>query len=130
MSWSIGYDSNWKRDIGYSVPAYCDFPGCGKEIDRGLSRVCGGEPYGGERGCGLYFCTDHLLMANARVGGETRWIQLCSRCAPRIKKPFKPTPDHPEWIHHKLTDESWQKWRDENPEEVQRLTLTEPVSTS
>lgn len=54
MGWSIGYDSKWKRDIGYGVPAWCDHPGCIEEIYRGLSHVCGGEPYGGERGCGLY----------------------------------------------------------------------------
>ena len=56
MSWSIGFDSNWNRDIGYGVPAYCDNPKCNKEIDRGLSYVCGGEAFGGEKGCGLYFC--------------------------------------------------------------------------
>ena len=50
MGWSIGYDSNWDRDIGYGVPAYCDHPDCNEEIDRGLSYVCGGEPYGGDRG--------------------------------------------------------------------------------
>jgi hypothetical protein len=48
MGWSIGYDSKWKRDIGYGVPAPCDLPGCDKEIDRGLAFVCGTEPYGGE----------------------------------------------------------------------------------
>src|SRR4051812_7048849 len=26
MGWSIGYDSNWQRDIGYGVPAFCDHP--------------------------------------------------------------------------------------------------------
>jgi hypothetical protein len=46
MSWAIGYDGRWKRDIGYGVPAYCDHPGCNEEIDRGLAHVCGGEPYG------------------------------------------------------------------------------------
>ena len=110
MGWSIGYDDNWERDIGYGVPAYCDHPDCNEEIDRGLSYVCGEEPYGGERGCGLYFCSKHL-----RYGCGT---ELCERCYPRIKKPFKPKPDHPEWIHWKLTDESWKQWRDENPEKV------------
>ena len=28
MGWSIGYDTNWKRDIGYGVPAKCDHPRC------------------------------------------------------------------------------------------------------
>jgi hypothetical protein len=44
MGWSIGYDENWKRDIGYGVPAVCDHPKCNKIINRGLSYVCGGEP--------------------------------------------------------------------------------------
>jgi hypothetical protein len=52
MGWSIGFDTTWNRDIGYGVPAICDRPGCGEAIDRGLSFVCGGEPYGGEKGCG------------------------------------------------------------------------------
>ncbi len=30
MGWSIGYDYNWKRDIGYSVPCECDNPKCKK----------------------------------------------------------------------------------------------------
>jgi len=76
MSWSIGYDSNWKRDIGYGVPATCDFPGCGKSIDRGLSCVCGGEPYGGERGRGLYFCGDHLQFVDR---SRLHASQLCPR---------------------------------------------------
>ena len=28
MGWAIGYDSNWGRDIGYGVIAYCDHPDC------------------------------------------------------------------------------------------------------
>ncbi len=44
MSWAVGFDETWQRDIGYGVPAYCDHPGCMAEIDRGLSYVCGGEP--------------------------------------------------------------------------------------
>lgn len=72
MSWAIGYDDKWKRDIGYGVPAYCDYPGCRVEIDRGLSYVCGGEPYGGDHGCGLYFCSKHLFMGD--------FSQCCERC--------------------------------------------------
>lgn len=113
MGWSIGYDSTWKRDIGYGVPAFCDHPGCKEEINRGLGCVCGGEPYGGERGCGLYFCGEHLIS-------HAKLPQLCARCDTR-RKPFDPTPDHPKWIKHKLTDESWQQWRSENTDEVARL---------
>jgi hypothetical protein len=117
MGWSIGFDSNWNRDIGYGVPATCDHPGCNKEIDRGLSYVCGGEPFGGEHGCGLYFCIDHLVFA----GEARRSVLLCNRCR-YGKKPYIPKPDTQDWINWKLTDESWQQWRDENPEEVARLT--------
>jgi len=28
MSWSLGYDERWQRDVGYGVPAFCDAPGC------------------------------------------------------------------------------------------------------
>ncbi|WP_420994081.1 hypothetical protein ACKI2N_001805 [Cupriavidus sp. 30B13] len=110
MSWSIGYDNNWNRDIGYSVPAVCDHPGCSAEIHRGLSYVCGGEPYGGEHGCGLYFCAAHLWITARRP-------QRCERCS-KHRKPFLAKPDCQEWIEWKLTDESWQRWREENPETV------------
>jgi hypothetical protein len=108
MGWSIGYDENWQRDIGYGVPATCDHPGCGAKIDRGLDYVCGSEPYGGECGCGLYFCTKHLEW-----GSERRPVQLCQRCK-HGKKPFAPTPDRLEWSRHKATDPSWAEWRREN----------------
>ena len=122
MGWSIGYDSDWNRDIGYGVPAYCDHPDCNEEIDRGLAFVCGGDPYGGDRGCGLYFCSKHLKYHRVVVSnGEKEIKQLCERCAPRRKKPFKAKPDRPEWIHHKLVDESWGEWRKENSKWVEQL---------
>lgn len=94
MGWSVGYDTKWNRDIGYGVPAFCDEPGCDTRIDRGLAYVCcDGEPYGGDDGCGLYFCGKHLKVTCDHEG-------------------YKPKPDHPEWIHHKMTDESWAEWRD------------------
>jgi hypothetical protein len=111
MGWSIGYDTTWKRDIGYGVPATCDHPGCGAEIDRGLSYVCGGEPYGGDKGCGLYFCERH----------QQGRYQRCMRCAKYRTNKFTPTPDVAEWINHKLTDESWARWRAESPKEVAEL---------
>lgn len=107
MGWSIGYDENWKRDVGYGVPSHCDHLGCDGYIDRGISFVCGGEPFGGERGCGLYFCENHLHGPK----------QLCERCLKR-RKPFAAKPDHAEWVEFKLADESWQVWRGKNPEEV------------
>jgi hypothetical protein len=113
MGWSIGFDSNWNRDIGYGVPATCDHPNCTSTIDRGLAYVCGGEPYGGERGCGLYFCGRHMTCS---AFGP----QLCDRCATR-RKPFDAKPDHADWISWKLTDESWKEWRDDNQAVVEQL---------
>lgn len=114
MGWAIGYDDHWQRDIGYGVPAYCDHPGCKTEIDRGLGYVCGGAPEGGERGCGLFFCSAH------QVGDE----QTCACCAPKKRrKSFTPSADHPEWISFKLSDESWQQWRDANLGTVAAMTL-------
>lgn len=101
MGWAVGFDEHWQRDIGYGVPATCDYPGCGARIDRGLSYVCGGEPYGGDNGCGLYFCDKHIYC-----NGKP----LCERCDVG-KEPFEPTPDVAEWIEHKATDPSWAEWR-------------------
>ena len=116
MGWSIGFDRQWNRDIGYGVPAYCDHPKCGAEIDRGLAHVCGGEPYGGEHGCGLYFCAAHLFMP---WGPRIRvWNQRCHRCI-NGRPPYRRlSAEHPTWIAHKLTDESWAEWRAEHPEWV------------
>jgi hypothetical protein len=107
MGWSVGYDDTRDRDIGYGVPAICDHPKCNARIDRGLAYVCcNQEPYGGD-GCGLFFCYEH-------VDFEHR----CPRCRNR-KPPYQQwKPDVRELIQHKLTDESWGKWREENPSEV------------
>lgn len=104
MGWSIGYDLRWNRDIGYGVPATCDQPGCGARIDRGLAHVCGGAPYGGGAGCGLYFC-------EADLSHDLYGVQLCDRCERGILTPHTPTPDVEEWIKHKATDPSWAAWR-------------------
>lgn len=119
MGWSIGYDTTWKRDIGYGVPAWCDHPGCQVQIDRGLSHVCcQQQPYGGDEGCGLYFCSSHQS-----------WDGRCERCQPEednreLLPPFDAKPDHPAWLRHKLTDPSWTLWRQENPEEVVAMHLS------
>ena len=109
MGWAVGTNDN-DRDIGYGVPSICDHPTCKEEIDRGVSYACGYMHDGGERGCGLYFCSNHLSY-----GCDT---QLCERCYPRIKSPFKEKPDTQDWLNWKLTDESWEDWRKENPDKV------------
>lgn len=114
MGWAVGFDSRWNRDIGYGVPAACDRPGCATPIDRGLEYVCGSYPRGGERGCGLYFCPEHL---SARRKDGDGCVHICGRCD-KNRPPYEPTPDVREWIEWKLADDSWQPWRDENPEAV------------
>lgn len=107
MSWAVGEFQG--RDIGYGVPAICDHPDCNDKIDRGLGYVCAWEEvWGGEDGCGLFFCLIH--------GGGSQ----CERCEAG-RPPFDPKPDTAEWITHKLTHRSWQQWRDENPGIVDEL---------
>lgn len=120
MSWAIGYDNRWNRDIGYGVPAYCDHPGCTEEIDRGLAWVCcGSEPYGGENGCGRYFCANHRAFTYVDLNdNETDDADILT-CAHEDEDHI--SADHPEWVAHKLTDPSWQSWREEYPEVVQQL---------
>lgn len=138
MGWSLGEHDG--RDIGYGVPAFCDHPGCGAEIDRGLAYVCGGEPYGGEEGCGLFFCSAHLGYTDSdEINDKLSGGGVCERCGDFLErmhcwekrgsrgkvpafKPFNPTPDHPLWIRHKLKDPSWAEWRAENPGLVEELT--------
>jgi len=110
MGWSLGFDTNWKRDVGYGVPALCDHPDCSEEIDRGLGYICGGEVGGGGHGCGLFFCGAH------RAGRH----ETCERCDAG-RGAYAAKPDITEWIEHKLTDESWQAWRDRSPGEVAQL---------
>lgn len=104
MGWSLGFDHSWNRDIGYSVTAYCDHPDCNIEIDRGLSYVCGGDPYGGDFGCGLFFCDEHLQHVITLTGENNEKLevgcQLCERCAEN-QDPFEAKQDHPEWIREK-----------------------------
>lgn len=115
MGWSHGFDSNWNRDIGYGVPAICDHPRCKKPIDRGLAYVCGGEPEGGEHGCGLFFCGEHMAYGPH--------AQNCPRCL-AYKPPYKhPKPDTTEWMRWKLAHKSWQEWRVDNQEEVAAMYL-------
>ena len=110
MGWSIGFDEKWERSIGYGVPAWCDHPECREKIDRGLAYVCGGEPYGGEHGCGLFFCGEHMH-------GTDDCMQVCERCRDHAE-PFDKKPEHPEWMRHVLAHDSWHQWRVRHPKTV------------
>lgn len=104
------------RFCGYGVPSYCEQPGCNEEIDRGMAFCCGGEP-DAEHGCGLYFCTKHLHYHDFKDG---ECAEVCKRCH-TYKSPYKKKPEHPRWVKHLLTDESWEEWRKENPDKVTNL---------
>ena len=113
----MGYEiyKNGNRWAGYGVPAICEHPDCDKEIDRGFAYACGGKPFS-EIGCDMYFCEDHLFF-------NEDGIQLCKRCLEE-KESFPYKPETKEWINYLLTDDSWEEWRKDNPEEVNSLTLT------
>jgi hypothetical protein len=113
MGWEIGYDNKYKRDIGYGVPAICDHPDCNEEIDRGLGYVCGEDAYGGDEGCGLFFCSGHSYT-------NDNGVRVCERCL-NNKEEFEPKPDIDKWMHWKLDNESWKNWRIENPKEVEKI---------
>lgn len=114
MGWSVGFDAHWNRCVGYGVTAYCDAPGCRAEIDRGLAYVCGGYLYGGEHGCGLFFCDEHRRGYRAGAGEA-----VCRRCA-AYRPPYKRVSiEHPAWLAHLLGDPSWAGWRAEHPESVE-----------
>lgn len=104
---------------GYGVPAICEHPNCNKEIDRGVSYACGGEPFS-QRGCDMYFCEEHLFYKKVNEDGERVFKPLCERCCDR-RKSFPYKPETKEWIDHILTDESWEEWRKNNPDEVKQL---------
>lgn len=116
-----------ERWAGYGVPAECDWPDCTEMIDRGMGFKCedhggyvlmlDGEPISYSRfedepdaeeewtqtpGCGLYFCEQHREDTTAHIA-------------------FRAKPDHPTWVNHMLTDESWADWRNDNPEKVAEL---------
>ena len=113
MGWAVGYDTNWQRDIGYGVPAKCDHPDCDEDISRGLAHVCGGEPYGGDHSCGLFFCDQHLYWHRLDHAGEEIIAFCCERCV-EGKEAFDPKPDTEEWTNHKMTCPTWAAWREEN----------------
>lgn len=121
MSWSVGEHAG--RDIGYGVPAICDHPDCTEAIDRGLGYVCGGAAYGGDYGCGRFFCEAHHLYTYLGDGEEDDdssyefYAEVCERCA-RDEPPFDPSPDTVEWLRWKLTDDSWAEWRHLHPDKV------------
>jgi hypothetical protein len=125
MGYSVySHNGRW---AGYGVPAICDEPSCSAAIDRGLAYACGGGPSEDVPNCGLFFCGDHLNYVECDDESGERQGFVCARCA-ASDPPFEPKPDTVEWVNHMLTDDSWQQWRGENPEQVSAMhKLTEKV---
>lgn len=119
MSWAVGYDIEHDRWRGYGVPAYCDaYPkGCRSEIDRGLGWVCDAHNGGDEDDPDFeaFDGMDHPIF----VCGEHTCADVDEENLP---------PEHPDWVAHLLTDESWATWREENPEQLAALREAETTS--
>ena len=127
MGWAVGRDINRQRHIGYGVPAICDHPGCGEEIDRGMGYACGGGQTRTDECCGLFFCSNHMWYLNEVINDVSDAV--CERCAENLTNNpdgdewvefFEPTPDTLEWATHVVTDESWEQFRAEEPEWTKR----------
>lgn len=109
MGYAVYEDQNARnfgvvRWAGYGVPAICDLPSCDTKIDRGLDFKCDTiytydeaiDVEAESEGCGMFFCAEHQ-QHTAHTSAS-------------------PKADTEEWTTHMLTDESWQTWRDQNPE--------------
>lgn len=117
---------------GYGVSAVCEHPDCNEEIDRGMSYACGDEPFS-ELGCDRYFCEKHKKYTGFKCDGSEElcdheeddcgceFANVCERCATTDQPSFPYKPETKEWVTHLLTHESWEEWRNKNPEEVEKL---------
>lgn len=117
MGYQIYYDGKHRRYAGYGVPAYCDQPGCHAEINRGIPYNCGGGAAYDSTGaddkpcCGLSFCSEHQTGIFSRCDICALWADddfdqvddMCKDIGEYLPKPY----EHPDWIKHILTDESW-----------------------
>jgi hypothetical protein len=108
MGYGVYEDGN--RWAGYMVPAECDMPDCHESIDRGLYFKCetheiwddeADEPIELE-GCGLFFCSAHLIEESGHEKAT-------------------PKPDALEWRRWQLYHESWDEWRQHNPDIVKQI---------
>lgn len=85
MGWgNCGFNEKIKKWMGYANEGICAVSGCGKEIDHGLSYVCGGMHEGGECGCGDYFCSEHLTSYENPETGDC--FQVCFKCCEELEK--------------------------------------------
>lgn len=76
MGWSYAIVNG--KEIGYSVKATCDHPGCDAVINRGVDYACGDMHGAGSVSCDGYFCGKHKLGEAVDKGGHRVWT--CENC--------------------------------------------------
>ena len=95
----MGYQVYWMygRWQGYGVPSYCDYTGCMHKIDRGMGYAHPGAVDDNN----VFCCSKHeqIDVESFDVNYER---------------------EHPEWLTHILSDETWKQWREEEPEIVEK----------
>jgi hypothetical protein len=115
MGWSVGADLDHDRHRGYGVPAWCDAyaKGCREVIDRGLGYACDAYEH--------YYVTDEEgEEIEVEFDNLDHPIFVCGDHTCKDVDEDNLPPEHPEWLEHVLTDESWEQWRTENPEKVDK----------
>ncbi|MFH8253084.1 hypothetical protein ACH3VR_22140 [Microbacterium sp. B2969] len=92
---------DWSADrwAGSRVPAFCDWPTCQVEINRGRDFRC--VAHGVDDGCELFFCPRHL-------------VQIA------VHDLVRPKPDHARWELMILTDDTLEPWRQNHPTELEQ----------
>jgi hypothetical protein len=93
MGWSYGIGED-RREIGYSVDATCDHPGCKEEIHRGLSYACGDQHGSDVCCCEKYFCEDHRRHW---VKWDDRTVRICDECASILRDDIADGESHWLW---------------------------------
>lgn len=140
MGYSVYYSDKNTRFQGYAMHAYCDHPGCKNEIDRGMGYVCCGNQ-DHPNSCGGFYCAEHADLCTLisedefeeALDDEEVQEQLESYGLTEMPvfdedgyfyhcqhEPIEKDKEHPQWLNHVLTDESWEEWRNANPEMRQK----------
>lgn len=131
MGYGLYFSDKNNRFQGYNMHAYCDHPGCKNEIDRGMGYACCDNPEH-TASCGGFYCEEHkhqLVYQDEledmsdedlkRLGIDSREEQAHDEDDGIIcctHKPIEKDKEHPTWLKHVLTDETWQEWREKESE--------------
>lgn len=139
MGYSCYTSEKHGREQGYDVPAICDHPDCSVEIDRGVGYVCL-DNQDHTASCGGFYCSEHSALAF--IISEDEFEDLDDDDAQELAESYglKEKPEFDEdgyfyicqhkpieyketrsWLEHIMGDESWQKWREEEPARAERI---------